>query len=153
MTTIREAKPTDFDLLVNACEQLHVSGNYYQQTTFKPDDARQVLQQLSDNDANILYVAEDQPSQQIMGMLGLGIIPHIANFSTKMAHEYFWWVNEEKRNLGVGSALLKAGKAWASHKGCDLLLMQVATTADQAVHEALQRQGFSALETNYQCSL
>lgn len=57
-------------------------------------------------------------------------------------------VSEAQRSQGVGAALLEAAEAWASERGCSLVLVGTRVTRERA-HEFYRRRGYRLLKTSH----
>lgn len=92
------------------------------------------------NPASTVWVAEDETP---IGLIAMLLYTHPMS-GELTATEVVWWVNPERR--GVGVRLFKRAEAWARAQGA-VLLQMIAPT--EAVARFYERCGFDRIETTY----
>jgi GNAT superfamily N-acetyltransferase len=57
-------------------------------------------------------------------------------------------VDDDRRSVGIGRELLRAGEAWALARGCQLMLVGTRITRQRA-HRFYEREGYAVAKTSY----
>lgn len=64
-----------------------------------------------------------------------------------IASEIAWWINEEKRNSGIGEELVEAFEYWAKNvAGCTIITL---TSLDDGVGKFYEKKGYKLHERAY----
>lgn len=64
-----------------------------------------------------------------------------------IASEIAWWINEEKRNSGIGAELVEAFEYWAKNvAGCTIITL---TSLDDSVGKFYEKKGYTLYERAY----
>ena len=65
----------------------------------------------------------------------------------KLASEIAWWIDEEKRNSGIGKELVEAFEYWAKNvAGCTLITL---TGLDEGLGKFYEKKGYELYERAY----
>lgn len=98
-------------------------------------------------DTGILLVAE--VDGQVIGMVGLMVVPFLFNGDTKAAHEVMWWVEPEARQSAAGLGLLRAIEPAAREAGAVMVqMMNLADTHDRSAR-IYERNGYRHTESSF----
>ena len=66
---------------------------------------------------------------------------------SSIASEIAWWVDEEKRNSGIGAELVEAFEYWAKNvAGCTIITL---TSLDDSVGKFYEKKGYTLYERAY----
>jgi aminoglycoside 6'-N-acetyltransferase I len=109
------------------------------------DDVEDASKWLARPDA-IVIVAERSADAGLAGFIELGARPYADGCDTSpVAFLEGWYVDEDARRMGVGTALVRAGEEWARQHGYRELASDalLANTTSHRAHAAL---GFSEVE-------
>jgi len=79
------------------------------------------------------------------GMIG-GITMPFLYGTGKMATEVAWWVDEDKRNTGLGKELIEAFEYWAEKAGCKFITM---VSLDEDLGKYYEKRGYTLHERSY----
>lgn len=92
----------------------HALWHDYDESLFL-DEMRDIL---ADADRQIVFVAACGAGR-LGGFVELSIHPHAVGCDTRdVGYLEGWYVDDDLRRQGVGTALLEAGEDWARSKGC-----------------------------------
>jgi aminoglycoside 6'-N-acetyltransferase I len=109
------------------------------------DDVEDASKWLARPDA-IVIVAERSADAGLTGFIEMGARPYADGCDTSpVAFLEGWYVDEDARRMGVGTALVRAGEEWARQHGYRELASDalLANTTSHLAHTAL---GFSEVE-------
>jgi GNAT superfamily N-acetyltransferase len=85
-----------------------------------------------------------------VGMVSGVAIPNYFDNRRVMAAEMWWWVDQDARDAGIGTALIDALESWAIEAGADRLSMMVMhQLSDGAVEAIYEKRGYRKHETTY----
>lgn len=141
---IREATHDDAGRVVDMAARFLGGSEYSGAVPWNREALADTVARLIDSRDTELLVAEQEG--ELVGMLALVLYAH--PFSGDLnASELAWWVEPEARSGGVGVRLLKAGEAWAQHRGARALQM---IAPNEAVGALYEKAGYRQLETWFQ---
>lgn len=143
--TIREATAADADAIV-ALGQRFLHGSVYAgKIGDNPAQVRTLALHLIASPDGVVFVAEDAT-----GLVGLlAAFAHFHYLSgERTAGEVAWWVDVEKR--GIGIRLLRRAEQWARAQGA-VTFQMIAPTPD--VEVLYERLGYAPVERWYQRSV
>jgi aminoglycoside 6'-N-acetyltransferase I len=76
------------------------------------------MEEILDGDAEVVFVAE-RPGGGLCGFVEASLRPRADGCdTTPVGYVEGWYVDEDRRRLGVGRALVEAAEAWARARGC-----------------------------------
>jgi aminoglycoside 6'-N-acetyltransferase I len=136
-THVRRYRPADRD------EWLRMRGALWPSDSPEAE-AADAAAWLARNDA-VVIVAE-RPNGGLAGFVELAERPYADGCDTSpVAFLEGWYVDPDRRGRGVGTALVRAGEAWARDRGCSELASDslLDNTVSHAAHEAI---GFTEVE-------
>lgn len=116
---IRKAKESDLRRIVEMSEKFYPYTPYIQLAPFNPTAAGALANVLIEQ--GIMLVAEDEG--EVVGMVGLILVPFLFEPERLGAYEVIWWVEPEYQTKGVGKALLDAIDPAAKQRGVDFIHM------------------------------
>lgn len=111
---IREATQDDIAAIVRMAGEFATVAKF--SMGFDADDTASFVQSLIYDVDRTIIVAVDKDSK-IVGMIAGALSPWMLNFSSTMATELAWWVDEKSRGTTVGPRLLKEFIKWAKNYG------------------------------------
>lgn len=126
---IRLRQPQDDDRIAELAGQLGYPGS--------GRDVRARLDRMRDPDQYGVFVAE--LDGRIVGWIGLYIFRTVE--TDGHAEISGLVVDEACRSRGVGSALVRAGEAWARERSCDTITVRTNVTRERA-HAFYRREGY-----------
>ncbi|MCK5616967.1 GNAT family N-acetyltransferase [Candidatus Pacearchaeota archaeon] len=126
------------DMLVMG-EKFFYSSGYQNDIDFCPHSTAITLINLIKN--NTLLFSEG-------GMLGFSIVP-IFMSSDIMAQELFWWVDEDKRNTGLGIELLSEFERIAEENNARIVSMLCLDDSVPGIENIYKKRGYRRREQNY----
>ena len=139
---IRLALNEDVPEMLRMCELFFNASGYSDITTFNKDDMEQLLLRLIES-GTLLTDGEST-------LLGFVVFPMFMNQSTSVAQELFWWVDEDKRNTGVGIQILKKAETTAKDLGATTMIMLSIKSLDgEKVNRMYERLGYKEREQSY----
>jgi len=130
---IRQARDEDRDFIVGLVPSLLEFGS----PAWRDADAlvsgfRQVLARaLSSHDPRATVLIAQASDETRLGFISLRVVENIEG--GERGHVADLAVTASARRMGVGTALIKAGEAWARDRGFDLLSLDVWSTNDAAL--------------------
>lgn len=125
--------------------RFHALTAYRSSLVFNADHLRAFGARLIQGPDTAIIVAEDQSG--VIGMIGLVVYDHHLS-GERVGGEIFWWVEPEKRGIGV--RLLKDAERWVKARGGAFLQM-IAPSPD--VEQLYERLGYMPIERSYQKAL
>jgi len=134
------------DVLEMARSAYAATGHDKQLGPFDAERTREIIERLiAMDDGDVLVARADG---KLVGMIALAVENVVLTRGYKMAREITWWVDPEKRQLGVGHALMSAAATWAKEHGASDLWVS-APKASQEIAQMCVRCGFRLLESIY----
>ena len=112
---VRHAKLSDMPELLRMGEEFFNASGYCDITKFNKDDTESLMISLIES-RTLLTDGESS-------MLGFVVFPLFFNSSHLVSQELFWWVDEDKRNSGVGIKTLKKAESEAAKLGSNVMMM------------------------------
>ena len=95
----------------------------------------------------VMLVADS--GDELVGMVGVAVIPFMFNRNLLMAHEVIWWVNPEAQGAGVGRQLLEAVAPACKAKGAIAVQMMHLANSPPQAGELYRRLGYDLSEVSY----
>lgn len=141
----RFATRADLDAIVAMGRRFLAASSYRAHVAENPEQMRILAAMLIDGHESVIIVAED--ASGLVGMIGLLLYDHPMS-GARVCGELFWWVEPEKRGIGV--RLLKDAERWAKAHGAFALAMIAPTPEVETLYERL---GYQAVERAYQRAL
>jgi aminoglycoside 6'-N-acetyltransferase I len=96
--------------------------------------------------SNAVFVAQDE-RKTLIGFVEVGLRSHADGCDPAQPVGFVegWYVNDERRNQGVGRELMRAAEKWARAKGCREMASDalIENEESQRAHEAL---GFKVVD-------
>jgi len=139
---IRLATLEDMPQLLRMGESFFDASGYRDITTFNKDDSENLLINL----INKGWLLTDGES----AFLGFLVFPMFMNTDTFIAQELFWWVDEDKRNTGIGIEILKKAEDIAKEQGAIIMMMLSLKKLDgEKVNKLYQSLGYEEREQSY----
>lgn len=83
----------------------------------------------------------------VVGMIGVAVIPLFFNFDAKLAQELMWWVDKDARGSGAAIRLIRAAETEAKARGATRLIMARLANSPEHVHQLYDRLGYRAAES------
>lgn len=145
MYKLRRGTHEDTEVLVQMGKLFYAESGYA--ALGIPEDEpsiRQFVQQTLDQ--GFVVLAEVEDTKEVVGMLGILLIPFHLNHNVTVAAENAWWVAPEHRRSKLGPALLQYGKAYAHMRGAQIQSMSVLATSPPGTKEFLEAQGLQTVE-------
>ena len=94
-----------------------------------------------------LLVAEH--GGELVGMVGLVVVPFMFNTGATVACEVVWWVDPDARTTGAGAALLRAVEPACRAAGADVIQMVHLADSPPVAAKLYQRAGYTYSESSY----
>lgn len=146
-TVIRPAEHADIPNLIRMGQEFAASDDYRGKVRIDPDYVTVFVTRLIENPEGCVLVA--QLGSELIGMMGLLIVPH--PFSGDwVAAELFWWVKPEARGGSAGYRMLKQAQGWATERGAKRLVM---VAPNKRLERFYRRLGYDRLESSWQIDL
>lgn len=145
MVEVRAATAMDMPAILEMGARFYASTEYTAIAPYCYGSAALLGQLLLDT--GVVLVAEREG--QLLGVVGLSLVPFLFNRSVITAHEVMWWVDEEHRDSGAGVALLRAIEPACRAKGASAIQMLHLATSPRQAGVLYRRLGFSLSETLY----
>lgn len=87
---------------------------------------------------------------KVVGMVSGVSIPNYFDNSRVMAAEMWWWVDQDARVAGIGTALMDALESWAKAAGAERLSMMIMhQLGDNGARSIYEKRGYRKHETTY----
>ena len=145
---IRHATENDLPDLMDMGKSFFDASGFDRLTEYDDEGLFICMQSLMASGNAALLVADEKG--KVVGMAAATCMPLYFSPKNKLAHEVFWWVREEARNLGAGKLLLAALEAWAKAQGASVVGMSVLSESEQGkVVSMYARAGYLRMETAY----
>ncbi|MBK8583241.1 MAG: GNAT family N-acetyltransferase [Flavobacteriales bacterium] len=142
---IRQAEHDDLSELVEGARKFYATTHYRQFCGFDDESVRRLGRMMIDS--GVFLVAETQG--QIVGMVGLVVVPWMFNSNVKTAHEVVWWVDPEVQGHGIGKHLLAAVEPACRARGAVCIQMiHLANSPPQAA-ALYDRMGYVFSESSF----
>ena len=142
---IRYASENDLRRVVEMSERFYATTTYQSFAPFNPVAVAILTQTLIDR--GIMLVAE--VDGQVVGMVGLVVVPFMFNSDILGAHEVVWWVEPEFQGSKIGWDLLSAVEPAAKSLGCTIIQMLTLSTSPPLAAEIYRKAGYSHSESSY----
>ena len=142
---IRKAVQADIPAIVAMSRKFYATTSYTQLTPMSDDTVANLTEMLIDE--GVMLVAEAQGD--VVGMVGLAVVPFIFNQDVLGAHEVVWWVEPEAQGAGLGRALLEAVPQACRDAGASILQMISLASSPEHAAKMYERMGLSRSETSY----
>jgi hypothetical protein len=141
---IRQAENSDYDQVVQIMERFH------EWAPFKCDIDKAVLPQVFDYlmTNGVVYIATDDA--QCVGAI-IGVMSSAwYNPSHRMAVELAWWVDDSRKQTGLGIRLLKHFEQWAKSFNAQTLVFSDFVKDESApAGQMLERLGYKCFERSF----
>jgi ribosomal protein S18 acetylase RimI-like enzyme len=147
MISVDIAKPDAVSGVLEMARSAYAAAGHDKQLgPFDSERTREIIERLVSMDGGDVLVARAQG--KIVGMIALVIEDVVLTRGYKMAREITWWVDPDKRQLGVGHALMNAAAVWAKEHGASDLWVSAPKTSQETAQMCV-RCGFKLLESIY----
>lgn len=144
---IRQATQDDLRRIVEMSEKFYPYTSYWTHSKIPFDADRVAVFASGLIDNGIFHVAEVE--NQVVGMLGIILIPFMFNPEYIHAGEIIWWVEPEYWNTGIGAKLLQSIEAPCQRVGAthiQMIDLPVSTVSAAALYEKF---GYQLTERSY----
>ena len=141
---IRDAKETDFDAILDMCEQFWGHTSYSE--PFERDHVLKMVEIAFEQGLLIVLDAEG-----VQGFIAGVYSPLLGSSQAMAGTELAWWVNPVLRGSGVGFRLLRAMEYKARRNGIKYWNMASMKSSDDShANSIYERAGYKLNETLYQ---
>lgn len=145
MTQIRPASESDIPRLLEMGEKFYQTTHYPENVA--PYDAETVEALIGMMRDGVMLVAEVEG--EVVGMVGLVVVPHLFNRNYKTACEIVWWVEPEHRGGGIAMQLMNAIEPAAKDKGAVGIQMALLSSSPPVAAAIYERLGYTHTESSY----
>lgn len=144
---IRQATLADVPAIVAMSERFYETTEFPHRLRFPfdPDTVRKIAESLAAE--HVMLMAEHEG--EVVGMVGLYVLPFMFNANHASAHEIVWWVNPEAQGTGAGKALLAAIEPACAAKGAEAIYMVHLATSPPQAAAIYERMGYLPTESSY----
>lgn len=144
---IRQATLADVPAIVAMSERFYAATEFPARLRFPfdPGTVEKIAADLARD--HVMLVAEGDG--QLVGMVGLYVLPFMFNAGHRSAHEIVWWVNPDAQGAGVGKALLAAIDAACANKGAEAIYMVHLASSPPQAAALYERLGYALTESSY----
>lgn len=146
MSTVRQAKVSDIDALVELGRNFVWYSSYGSMIDVADDDIARGLCQVLDH--GVIFVAER--NGEIVG--GIAGIMNSLWFAShvKVGTELAWWVKPESRNSSAAVKLLRAFESWSAEQGASHVAMSDLVISGEAPAAKLfEKLGYTLTERSH----
>lgn len=143
---IRPATPADVDAIVRMSAAFYSTTDYMAVSGMCPNTVADLASGLIASGVMLIAESDDR---EVLGMVGLAVVPGLFNRNVLGAHEVVWYVVPDARAAGVGRALLAAVPDACRARGAKACWMMALATSSPHVGEAYAAAGWQHSETNY----
>ena len=112
---------------------------------YTPESALALIEAMTE--AGVMLVAEHQG--QIVGTVGLMVVPFLFDQSKTVAAEVLWYVTPEAQGAGLGKALLAAVEPACREAGCVAVQMIHLESSPPQAGALYERMGYALQEHSY----
>lgn len=147
MTTIRLVEYDDFSEVFRMGKLFMEESSLIQRIGWDWNSVKKLTHQFVDLDQMVGLVVED--GDQLIGMIGLVIAPHLFNDEYIVAEELVWWIAPEHRKT-IGFKLLEVAEEVCRLKGADEINMRFLHSEDMRadlMERMYKRKGYRKVET------
>jgi len=145
---IREADVGDVIKLIEMAGKFHKYSVEDKGLGFVPSDLVKYMVFLMENPIATVLVSEEEGV--VVGSIAAIVNPWFMNFSDRIAHEQWWWVDPDFRGKGVAVGLLKEMEKWAKDAGARVIIMTSLHSEDSSdVENYYKNHKFMYLESNW----
>lgn len=102
-------------------------------------------------DHGAVFVAQVDGGGDVVGMLGVSLIPHVMS-GELVTSEAAWWMEPEYRLCSAGGRLLVAAERWALEQGA-VWFQMIAPAGNERLRAFYRRRGYVEVETVFQLRL
>lgn len=95
-----------------------------------------------------VFVAQLDGADDVVGMFGVSVIPHVMS-GELVAGEVAWWMEPEHRGGSASVRLLDAAERWAVEHGA-VWFQMIAPAGNERLREFYRRRGYMEVETVFQ---
>lgn len=145
MTTIRQATLDDVPEIVRMSAIFYPQTHYAEWTTMDEDTVADLASNLVEN--HIFYVAEE--GGELLGMIGLVVMPFMFNRYVKSAGEVIFWVDPRARGGRTAYNLLTAIEDPCRAAGCDRIQMVHMPNSPPQAAALYTKLGYLPSESSY----
>lgn len=142
---VRQAIERDVADIVRMSRAFYATTTYREYADFDEATVTALAEALVRD--HVMLVAE--ADGQVVGMVGLFVVPFMFNHGHQMAHEVVWYVDPEAQGAGAGKALLAAIEPACKAKGATGIFMIHLSNSPPQAAEIYQRMGYAHSETVY----
>jgi GNAT superfamily N-acetyltransferase len=142
---IRQANGSDFDALLEMGEQFYNQTHYSDFCAYDFGSAA-VLFDIMLRDGVFLVAEQDG---DVIGMVGLVVVPFMFNPSKRSAHEVVWYVDPSARAARAGPALMAAVEPACRALNVDVIHMLHLSSSPSGAARMYERLGLKRTETTY----
>jgi len=142
---IRDATADDMPDLLRMGEAFYETTYYAQIAPFDNDTVENLMSIILDTGVLKLAVVEDV----VCGMIGLVMFPFAFNAKVVSAHEVFWYISPEARNMGFATRLFESAEQACLEKGAVSIQMGILATSPNGVGKFYESLGYKLEETSY----
>ena len=145
MYNLRIGEEYDIESILAMCKKFYEASPYSSLIEFDEDSATNHIFNIMDNGFFILATH----GEDVVGMIGCFIQPHVANVNKKICSEALWWVEEEHRNSGLGVMLVRTAEEFAKLDGCAAISMSSLSTSFGDIGKLYAKLGYESIERAY----
>lgn len=120
---IRPAVEADIPKILEMCCKFYPMTSYWQKSKMQMDVEYVGVLTHGLIENGLFHVAVDDESEEVVGMIGLIVMPFMFNPKYMTAGEIIWWVEPEFWNKGFGRGLLRSIDVAAKAKGITTVQM------------------------------
>lgn len=142
---IRKAVQADIPAIVAMSRKFYATTSYTQLTPMSDDTVAYLTEMLIDE--GVMLVAEVKGD--VVGMVGLAVMPFTFNPQVTIAAEVVWWVDPDAQGAGIGRALLEAVPDACKDAGADAVQMMALSSSPPAAAALYERMGYKHTETSF----
>lgn len=147
MFQVRKATEADVGRIVEMSERFYPLTSYWTHSKipFSPENVAIVTQGLIEH--SIMHVAE--VDGQVVGMIGVIIVPFIFNPNYLTAGEIIWWVEPEYWNTGIGRELLRSVEEPCREREVSHVQMIDVSVSTEWAEKLYRSEGYLLTERNW----
>jgi L-amino acid N-acyltransferase YncA len=143
---IRPAEDYDITAIVAMSRLFYETTNYARMTPMDDETVERLSRALAHD--HVLLVAEE-PSGELVGMVGLFVAPFLFDAGVRTAHEVVWWMSPAATGRGGGRALIEAAITECRSLGARAVQMVHLATSPPQAAALYEKLGFAHSESSY----
>ena len=142
---VRAAHPSDRLAVLEMGRQFYATAYYSQFAQYDDEAVLGLIDTMIGS--GVLLVADN--GDELIGMVGLCVVPFLFNPSILSACEVMWWVDPTQRKTGAGVALLRGVEPAVREKGAQVIQMIHLESSPAQAGALYERLGFERKEHSY----